>query len=187
MKKLNLGSGGYKKEGFVNLDVSEDLSPDVVHDLEEFPYPFDGGTFDLIEADHVLEHLSDAFLVMEEIERILNAGGRAVIRVPHFSRAMTHPQHKRGFDVTFPMYFDEAAFGSYTGTRLICERLRLRWFAQRYLMKEILPKGTYLLLSAIGAVIDLFANASPLFCSRVWCFWVGGFYEIEFVFRKPEK
>jgi hypothetical protein len=36
---------------------------------------------------------------------------------------------------------------------------------------------------AIGAIIDLFANLSPWLCSRLWCYWVGGFEEIEFVFR----
>jgi polysaccharide export outer membrane protein len=36
-----------------------------------------------------------------------------------------------------------------------------------------------------GFIINFFANLSPMFCSRVWCFWVGGFEEIEFHFRKP--
>jgi hypothetical protein len=35
----------------------------------------------------------------------------------------------------------------------------------------------------IGAVIDFFANLSPWLCSRLWCYWVGGFEEIEFIFR----
>ena len=29
MKKLNLGSGGYKKEGFINLDWNPLINPDV--------------------------------------------------------------------------------------------------------------------------------------------------------------
>ena len=35
----------------------------------------------------------------------------------------------------------------------------------------------------MGVVIDFFANLSPMFCSRVWCYIVGGFEEIEFDFR----
>ncbi len=106
MKKLNLGSGDFKKEGYVNIDVEESLQPDIVHNLEQFPYPFEDDSFDLIEADHLLEHLNEPFQVMKELRRISKPGGKIIIRVPHFSRAMTHPQHKRGFDVTFPYYFE---------------------------------------------------------------------------------
>ncbi len=65
--------------------------------------------------------------------------------------------------------------------------MKLHWFAQKYLMKKHLPIWMYYLLTWIGTVIDILANASPMFCSRIWCYWVGGFYEIEFVFRKPQK
>jgi predicted SAM-dependent methyltransferase len=187
MKKLNLGSGDFKKDGYVNIDVEESLQPDIVHNLDQFPYPFEDDSFDLIEADHLLEHLNEPFQVMKELRRIANPGGKIIIRVPHFSRAMTHPQHKRGFDVTFPYYFDNKFFGKYTGIELICEKMELHWFAQKYLMKKYLPLWMYYFLTWIGTVIDIFANASPMFCSRIWCYWVGGFYEIEFVFRKPQK
>jgi SAM-dependent methyltransferase len=184
-EKLNLGSGEFKKSGYINLDVSRECAPDVVHDLEVFPYPFHDNQFDIIEADHVLEHLSEPFRVMKELNRILNSGGKLVIRVPHFSRAMSHPQHKRGFDITFPRYFDETFPGGFTGVSLKCEKMRLHWFAQRSLMKKCLSPRIYYLSLWIGKFIDFFANLFPLFCSRIWCFWVGGFYEAEFVFRKP--
>lgn len=185
MKKLNLGCGEFKKQGYINLDISAGVGPDVAHNLEQFPYPFDDAAFDLIEANHVLEHLSDPFRVMAELNRILKPGGRILIRVPHFSRAMSHPQHKRGFDVTFPFYFRRDFKGGYTGTPLVCERSELHWFAQHRLMKQTLSPGVYWGGCAVGRVLDFFAGLSPLFCSRVWCFWVGGFYEIEFLFKKP--
>jgi hypothetical protein len=37
----------------------------------------------------------------------------------------------------------------------------------------------------VGAMIDIAANASPLVCSRLWCYYVGGFEEIEFILEKP--
>lgn len=180
-----MGCGEFKKEGYINIDISKQFNPDIIHDLERFPYPFRDDCFDLIEADHVLEHLSDPFEVMKELNRILKPKGILIIRVPHFSRAMTHPQHKRGFDVTFPNYFDENFMGGYTGAKFVCEKMRLRWFAQKYLMKRLLPSGVYYILSGIGKIMDVVANLAPFFCSRIWCYWVGGFYEIEFVFRKP--
>jgi len=184
MKKLNLGSGNFKKNGYINIDINKDLNPDIVYNLEIFPYPFKKNSFDIIEADHILEHLSDPFQVMKELHRILKKDGILIIRVPHFSRALTHPQHKRGFDVSFPLYFDNDYFGSYTGIQFKCEKMRLHWFAQKYLMKKHLPTITYYSLSIIGTIIDFFANAFPMFCSRIWCFWVGGFYEITYNFKK---
>ena len=187
MKKLNLGCGYFKKEGFINLDKSELCEPDVLHDLDVIPYPFKNGTFDVIESYHVLEHLLEPFEVMKELSRILIPGGILKIKVPHFSRAMSHPQHKCGFDVTFPCYFNDRFHGGFTGVRLINKKMRLHWFAQKYLMKKILPLWLYITLSLIGTCLDLLAKLSPAFCSRVWCFWVGGFYEIEFEFNKPGK
>ena len=64
------------------------------------------------------------------------------------------------------------------------ERMELHWFAQPYLKKTILSSGQYWLGRLGGSVFDVLARASPTFCSRVWCFWAGGFEEIEFVFRK---
>jgi SAM-dependent methyltransferase len=187
MKKLNLGCGHFRKEGFINLDISNLCEPDVLHDLDNIPYPFKNNTFDLIESDHVLEHLSKPFEVMKELHRILKPAGILKVRVPHFSRAMSHPQHKSGFDITFPCYFNDQFSGGFTGVKFINKKLRLHWFAQKYLMKKILPMWLYIILSFIGFCLDLLAAISPMFCSRVWCFWVGGFYEIEFEFEKPER
>jgi SAM-dependent methyltransferase len=186
LKKLNLGCGAFRKEGYVNLDHCGDLKPDVTHDLNKFPYPFDDHAFDLIEADHVLEHLDDPFRAMKELRRILSPGGKLIVKVPHFSRGFTHPEHKRGFDVSFPYYFDPAFRGGYSGTDLACARVRLRWFAQPYLKKSILPAYGYYFGVVFGSVVDLLANLSPLLCSRSWCFMAGGFEEIEFNFVRKE-
>ncbi len=185
MKKLNLGCGDFKKEGYINSDISERTKPDILLNLDQIPYPFKNNVFDIIEADHVLEHLSEPFEVMKELHRILNTGGRLEIRVPHFSRALSHPQHKAGFDVTFPKYFDDKFPGGFTGVSFACASMKLKWFSQKYLMKKILSPFIFYVLSTIGLLVDIFANISPSFCSRIWCFWVGGFYEIEFIFRKP--
>src|SRR3990172_5221465 len=85
LDKLNLGCGEFKKPGFVNVDCYPHLNPDVVQDLNQFPYPFPDGRSALVEADHVLEHLENPFRVMRELHRVLKPGGRLVLRVPHFS------------------------------------------------------------------------------------------------------
>lgn len=181
--KLNIGCGAFKKPGFMNLDSDPRTQADVVHDLNIFPYPFSQESFSVIEADHILEHLNNPFKVMNELHRMLIDDGKLVVRVPHFSRGFTHAEHKRGFDVTFPFYFNPTFIGGYTGTHFQLERMRLVWFAQPYLKKRVLSKGEYYLGSLLGTILDTAANLSPTLCSRAWCFWVGGFEEIEFHFR----
>ncbi len=182
-RKLNLGSGEFLKEGYVNVDFTSISEPDVRHDLNRFPYPFEDDHFDVIEADHVLEHLENAFRVVEELYRIARHGATIHLRVPHFSRGFTHADHKRGFDVTFPLYFNPDFKPGYQNIPLKLEKMRLRWFAQPYMKKTVLPVSVYYVGRALGAFFDFFANLSPWICSRLWCFWVGGFEEIEFVFR----
>lgn len=183
--KINLGCGEFPKPGFVNVDRFAGPGIDVVHDLSQLPWPFAAGSAERIEADHVLEHLPEVFPVMREIHRVLRPGGVAVLRTPHFSRGFSHPEHRRGFDATFPYYFDPSFPGGYAGVEFRCERTRLRWFAQPYLKKSVLPEPLVWVGKAASAVIDTAANLSPLVCSRIWCYWVGGFEEIEFVLRKP--
>jgi predicted SAM-dependent methyltransferase len=71
--KLNLGCGEDKKPGYINLDSNPSVGPDVVYNLNIFPYPFADNAFDLIEASHILEHLDKPFAVMKELHRILAA------------------------------------------------------------------------------------------------------------------
>ena len=183
---MNLGCGQFKKEGYVNLDYVKETNPDILHDLNKLPYPLKNGEFDLVEADHILEHLTDPFAVMRELHRITKRGGQVIIRAPHFSRGFTHPEHKRGFDVSFPLYFNPKFQGGYMGVNFKSERTRLRWFAQKKLKKQVLSRFNYYAASVLGGVIDFFGNLSPMLCSKLWCFLVGGFDEIEFVLTRQD-
>lgn len=187
-KKLNLGAGEDRKEGYVNVDWSPLAHPDVVHNLNALPYPFDDNSFELIEAFHVLEHLDKPFAVMRELHRILAPGGVLHIKVPHFSRGFTHAEHAHGFDVTFPLYFNPAFTKSgYYGVPLRLRSMHLSWLAFFHLMPAFGYSGaTIVVLRGINSIISGIANLSPNFASRIWCFWVGGFDEIDFVFVKEK-
>lgn len=184
LKKLNLGCGRYPKDGFINVDVDANSKADVIHNLDEFPYPFEDGQFQEITSSHCLEHLNDPFATMAEIYRIAAPGASITIQVPHFSRGFTHADHKRGFDVSFPFYFNPEFQGGYSGTPLKIERVSLTWYGQPYLKSTVLSPATHRTLMVIGKGLDFFANLSPALCSRIWAFWVGGFEEIEYQFRK---
>ena len=164
------------------MDFCAVVRPDVMHDLSIFPYPFEDNSFDLIEADHVIEHLGSPFRVIKELHRIGRNNAKVSIKTPHFSRAFTHPEHKSGFDVSLPLYYSPSFTGGYQGVEFSLTRMRLRWFGQPYLKKKTLSPPAYWVGRALGVIIDVFANLSPYACSRIWCFWVGGFDELEFEF-----
>jgi len=94
--KLNLGCGSRKLDGYVNLDYKQIPGVDVVHDLNEYPWPFEDESIDHIEMQQVLEHLDDHNRAMKEIYRILKKSGTANISVPHFTweYAFHDPTHK---------------------------------------------------------------------------------------------
>ena len=68
MTQILLGAGSSREkrlgvrgchtwDGLVTLDFNSDHNPDVVHDLNVFPYPFDDNSADEIHAYEVVEHL----------------------------------------------------------------------------------------------------------------------------------
>jgi predicted SAM-dependent methyltransferase len=65
MKKLNVGCGNRILPGYVNIDIVQGPGVDVVHDLNEFPYPFKDNEFDVIYADNVIEHVDNCIAVIE--------------------------------------------------------------------------------------------------------------------------
>ncbi len=85
--RLNLGCGYNHIVGFVNVDQDSQCSPDIVCDLETFPWPFESDSVTEIQMSHVLEHLGQspqAYLaIIRELYRICQPGATIAIHVPH--------------------------------------------------------------------------------------------------------
>lgn len=98
-KVLHFGSGNKKLLGSISVDVLDLPNVDVVHDLDEYPWPFEDSSFDLIYGHNALEHLSNIVDVMNEIHRLLKPSGRLVVTVPYFRSvdAFGDPTHKHFF------------------------------------------------------------------------------------------
>ncbi len=114
MKQLLLGCGPNRDKRYsvngdlqwgelVTLDCEQRHSPDVVHDLDELPYPFADSEFDEIHAYEVLEHCGRQgdwrffFAQWGEFHRILKSGGFFVgsVPLPDSIWAWGDPSHTR--------------------------------------------------------------------------------------------
>lgn len=117
---LNLGCGRKHVAGALNLDVTPETGPDVVHDLNRRPWPFPDGQFREVIANDVIEHLNDVMATFEEIHRVCRDGAAVKIAVPHFSsgNAYTDPTHRHFFGFfTLDYLTAEGEFSFYTRAR----------------------------------------------------------------------
>ena len=111
--KLNLGSGSKILKGYVNVDKFQYYNPDVIHDLEKFPYPFKDSSVDEILLSHVLEHIGqnpDIFNnIIKEFYRICKNNAIIDIRVPHprHEDFISDPTHVRPITILGLQLYDK--------------------------------------------------------------------------------
>ncbi len=112
MKTLDVGCGMSKIQGAVGMDSNPLVNPDVLHDIERFPYPFADGEFDSVHCGQVLEHTRDIIPIMKELHRIGKSGALLYISVPHFSgkTAFMDPSHRSFFAWNTFSYFTKDYF-----------------------------------------------------------------------------
>jgi len=87
--KINVGCGDRKMYGYVNVDIREDVEPDVVCDVTQLSKSFRDA--DLVYACHVLEHFPDHGskfapitwkTVLQDWHKTLRPGGTLRLAVP---------------------------------------------------------------------------------------------------------
>ena len=113
MIKLNLGCGSKILPGYTNIDKFATYNPDIVHDLEKFPYPFKDNSVNEILLSHVLEHVGqnpDVFNdIIKEFYRICSNGAIINIIVPHprHDDYISDPTHVRPITVLGLSLYDQ--------------------------------------------------------------------------------
>ena len=82
-RSLEIGPGRHRIDGFETVNVVGGLDVDYVCDASRH-LPFPDGTFDIVYASHVLEHIPwfDSERVLREWARVTKGGGRLEIWVP---------------------------------------------------------------------------------------------------------
>lgn len=89
--RLNLGSGDFPAEGWVNVDIAENehVHPDLVASALKLPLP--DGCAEAVYAGHVMEHLAaaDVVLALAEIRRVLMPDRSLMVVGPDLERAVS--------------------------------------------------------------------------------------------------
>lgn len=167
MTTLSVGCGNQPPQSnLVRLDKFEKLKPDVVWDLDNFPYPFTDSNFSKIECFDVIEHLENIPKTLEEFHRILEPEGLLQITTPHFSCAnsFVDPTHKWHL--------------SYFSFDYFCEGHNLSYYSEsRYLIRRrhIQFQGGRINRS----IISRLANRFPKTYEQRWA-WIAPAWYLAF-------
>jgi SAM-dependent methyltransferase len=124
--KISLGAGTEPEEGFVNVDIVQLEGIDVVHNLMQYPWPFEDSSAEYIKAKDIIEHMathlpdgrSSLIAFIEEAHRILQPGGTLWIQTPAHNAPFLwiDPTHVRGYhEESFDFFDPETDFGRATG------------------------------------------------------------------------
>lgn len=108
--KIDLGCGENKQEGFIGIDMRDVKGVDIVHNLEEFPYPIPDECCSIILGSHIIEHIKPWFSIpfINELWRIMKDGGELVLSTPYPGSCgfWQDPTHCNGWNEATFQYFD---------------------------------------------------------------------------------
>lgn len=86
---LDIGCGAAKQPGWVGIDLRDLPGVDIVHDVEEYPWPLPDECVKMAKASHLVEHINPhkfGFVnFMDEVWRVMKVEGEFAISLPHGS------------------------------------------------------------------------------------------------------
>ncbi|MBA7632801.1 hypothetical protein ES703_40356 [subsurface metagenome] len=111
--KFNLGCGTQKKAGYVNVDRSEAVKPDVLADITVLPWKWaKTNSAERIEMDNLAEHIEPYLWirVVRECHRVLKPDGVLWLKVPELRpgnemAAFSDPTHVNFFTIQTSDYY----------------------------------------------------------------------------------
>jgi hypothetical protein len=105
-KRLDVGCGKNKQQGFKGIDIAPDSQADIIHDLWEVPWPIKANCVEEAFSSHLVEHIphhrpgwtQDGFFrFFDELYRVMKKDGTVQIHHPYVKndRAFWDPTHVR--------------------------------------------------------------------------------------------
>jgi len=191
---LNIGCGKTRIPDSVGVDrkMIKDFV-DVVWDLDKTPYPFPDSYADEIHMYHVLEHLNNPLVKVEELHRILKPNGILYLRVPHFSSmgAFSDITHIRPFGYgSFDCFQSGDYQHFYTEVEFKIIDKEIKYFGlypnSGVYEKFIHRNHCFILFRPFVLLLNFLISLSPTFFERFWCYWVGGATEVVVTLRKSK-
>lgn len=130
IKKMGFGKLAW--DGLVTIDHDPNCGADIVHNLDETPWPVDDNAFDEVHAYEVLEHLGTQgdyrsfFAHFYEIWRALKDGGHLFATCPSYKSmwAWGDPSHKRIINAGSLSFLSQEQYELQIGTTAMTD---FRW------------------------------------------------------------
>lgn len=115
MIRLDIACGQNKQKGYTGIDIAGDA--DIVHNLNEFPWPIDTGSVKEVWCSHYAEHIPHFrpgwekdgwWLFFDEVQRICKKNAKLTFVHPYVKsdRAFWDPTHVRFIHETTWYYLD---------------------------------------------------------------------------------
>lgn len=163
---LDIGCGRTKMPGAVGIDRVPLEGVDIVHDLEELPWPFGDNSFAILYANHCLEHLRDIVATLREIHRVAAPNAMLHVRVPHYASYNFHS------DLTHRVAFGYRSFDHFSTNGNIAydfyEPFKFEIVRRRIKFLSALRRFDPFRLLGIEAL----ANAFPRVYERFFVYWL---------------
>lgn len=185
---LELGCGNRKRNpDSIGIDALDYECVDLVGDIFEVLDAMPDRIVDEVYSSHFFEHVSDAPRLLNELARVLKAGGRLVITVPHFSNPYFYS------DITH-----RASFGLYSMSYFSIDRQLTRKVPsyQRELFYELQAvrlvfksSPPFYLRHAIKKLVGALANISSYtqeLYEEMFCHWFPC-YEVQYELRRLDE
>ena len=153
--KLHLGSGPQKLKGYIDCDIDESVSPNMIIDLEK-PLPFNNNSVDEIYTRNTLEHIRNIIPLIKELHRICKPNAKIKIEVPFFSSFAYYGciQHVTRFA---PWSFNNSSFtGMFDIEFKIKYMVEKKWYPLelwRKFMNWFVNKYTYFYCRALANIL----------------------------------
>jgi SAM-dependent methyltransferase len=136
-------------KNLTRLDIDPDCKPDVIHDLNVLPLPFEDNTFDEIHASDILEHTGQQgdwrffFAQFAEFWRILKPSGYFIGSCPKWDSpwAWADPGHSRVIAPQSLIFLDQTQYGQVGSTPMTDYRHIYKADFRTMVTTEDVPNG----------------------------------------------